>query len=288
MYAHAYAIQQLRGRKETIVIDDVENQCHKYLNSLMNYPLENVKYVHNRDFFESKKFWLQRRIMAKHMAKIRTMTYREKYEFEKKRQRAYNRLGLVLCENGFVECSSKMPKNIFLDGYFQCEKYFELYKEDIKKIFSLKDEVDSSGYPNLELIRARNTICISIKVQHNVGDEMYDVCSERFWNHAIQYMVEHVENPLFFICSDNVEYVKKNLIDFNKYDTIVQDSSYPVHISLAVMAQCRHFIIGNTSFGWWAQYLCVNPDKIVVAPSRWYGVDVPCDIYQRNWHMIEV
>lgn len=117
---------------------------------------------------------------------------------------------------------------------------------------------------------------------------MYDVCSNGYWEAAIKYILEHVSEPLFFICSDNVEYVKEHLIDFDKYDVITQDTSYPVHISLAVMAQCKHFIIGNTSYGWWAQYLSQNSDKIVVAPSRWYGINVPCDIYQENWHIIEV
>ena len=87
---------------------------------------------------------------------------------------------------------------------------------------------------------------------------------------------------------DAVEYVKEHLIDTTKYDVICQDTSFPVHISLAVMAQCKHFIIGNTTFGWWAQYLCTNPEKIVMAPSRWYGTPVPCDIYQDNWTLIEV
>jgi len=85
-----------------------------------------------------------------------------------------------------------------------------------------------------------------------------------------------------------VEYVKENLIDCEKYDAVYQQSDYPVHVSLTVMSMCKHFVIGNTTFGWWAQYLSDYENKIVVAPSRWFGIDMPCDIYQDNWHLIEV
>ena len=62
----------------------------------------------------------------------------------------------------------------------------------------------------------------------------------------------------------------------------------PVHTSLAAMALCKHFIIGNTSFGWWAQYMSKNKNKIVIAPSKWMRIDMPIDIYQDNWMIIEV
>ena len=67
-----------------------------------------------------------------------------------------------------------------------------------------------------------------------------------------------------------------------------QSRDFGVEKSLAVMGMCKHFVIGNTTFGWWAQFLNGRDDKIVVAPSRWMNVDMPIDIYQDNWHLIEV
>ena len=79
-----------------------------------------------------------------------------------------------------------------------------------------------------------------------------------------------------------------NLIDTNKYDYVVQDKNSPVFLSLAAMAECKHFIIGNTTFGWWAQYLSEFENKMVIAPSKWMAIDMPIDIYQNNWILIEV
>lgn len=117
---------------------------------------------------------------------------------------------------------------------------------------------------------------------------MYDVCTMQYWKEAIKYVTGQVEDPLFFICSDNVPYVLSHLIDANQFDYVEQSREFPVHVSLAAMAECKHFIIGNTTFGWWAQYLSRNPEKIVVAPSRWMAVDMPIDLYQDGWHLVEV
>lgn len=117
---------------------------------------------------------------------------------------------------------------------------------------------------------------------------MYDVCSMKYWEEAIQYIIKNVDNPLFFICSDNVDYVLEHLIDASKYDYVVQDKSKPVYVSLAAMSECKNFIIGNTTFGWWAQYLSKADNKIVVAPSKWMSVDMPIDLYEDGWHLIEV
>ena len=143
-------------------------------------------------------------------------------------------------------------------------------------------------YPDIVKIRNRNSVCISIKVQHNVGNSIYDVCNDGYWQKAINYICQNVEDPLFFICSDNVEYVKENLIDCTKYDAVFQNPKIPVNVSLSIMGQCKHFVIGNTTFGWWAQYLCKYDKKIVVAPSKWMKIDMPIDIYQNGWHLVEV
>lgn len=292
MYAAARMVQILSGDNQEIIIDDHNNVSHDtkspYENSLIYYPLKNVKYVHDGMMPFSRYFRKQSVTCAALERLERNMSSRQRFEFECRFQIILNRLGVVQIVDGYCNLPKKYSRNTYMYGYFQSEKYFMPIKDEIIDTFSLKDEVNRSNYPGLDLIRNRNTVCISAKVQHNVGNKEFDICNDGYYRRAIEYIQERVDNPLFFICSDNVEYVKEHFIDTKKYDVVLQDSSYPVHISLAVMAQSKHFIIGNTSFGWWAQYLSRNSGKMVVAPSRWYGVDTPCDIYQDNWKLIEV
>ena len=287
MYAFARSISKKRG-DELIIVDDREAIKRNYHNSLMDYELENVEYVHDHKMLLTPGFIKQNVIFFIYRVVRKKLSYNQRYSLEKKFQKFFNRNGLILCENGYIDYTMPQTENILLNGYFQADKYFEDVREEVIDAFTVDNSTMESFFPDVEKIRERNSVCISIKVQHNVGNSMYDVCNDGYWQKAIEYICENVENPLFFICSDNVEYVKNNLIDCTKYDAVYQDSSIPVNVSLSIMGQCKHFVIGNTTFGWWAQYLCNYDKKTVVAPSKWMKIDMPIDIYQEGWHLVEV
>ena len=285
-YALARYIQ--KNTEKNLVIDDSEVIGRKWENSLVHYKLPGTSYVHENIIYSQPKFSRYR--IAKKIYKILThkSDYIKKYEIEKKLNPIFGHMGMFFCENGYLQPELNIKKPIYLEGYFQSPKYFEPIKVELLDLFDGKQFDGYDSYPGLDKIRDRESVCISIKIEHNVGSSMYDVCTIDYWKKAIAYINEKVKNPLYFICSDNVDYVLKNLIDVSKYDYIVQDKNWPVHVSLSVMAECKHFIIGNTTFGWWAQYLSKNNDKIVVAPSKWMAVDMPIDIYQDDWHLVEV
>lgn len=294
IYAFARSIQKKVGGK--IVMDDSDILAKKWDNSLDFYNLQGVSFVHSKiamlEYFsvcqELLYFWYRFTCKVMHFIYQNKM-YRHIEKFEDKHRKMLNARGLILCQNGYKSYLISDNRCIVLDGFFQSKKYFQSFAGEIKKTILQGNQNEYiRNYPGRREIQNRNSVCVSIKVEHNVGSNIYAVCDKSYWEKAIQYMVDMVENPLFFICSDNVEYVKKNLIDSLKYDVIFQDRSFPVQASLEVMSYCKHFIIGNTSFGWWAQYLSYNEDKIVCVPSKWVLVDMPVDIYQEGWHLIEV
>lgn len=287
MYAFAKSVSKRRNNEE-IVIDDKEAIKRDYRNSLMDYDLNNVKYVHDHKTLYTADFIKQNLIFFIYRVIRKPMSFNKRFLFEKKFQKFFNRNGLILCENGYLDYDVPSTKNVFINGYYQSARYFDDVKDEIIKEFSLPNQNLEDLFPDIEKIKNRNSVCISIKVQHNVGNSMYDVCNDGYWQKAIDYICHTVDDPLFFICSDNVEYVKNNLIDCEKYDVIYQDPTLPVNVSLAIMGRCKNFIIGNTTFGWWAQYLSDYNKKIVVAPSKWMKIDMPIDIYQEGWHLMEV
>lgn len=283
MYAAARSIQKRWGDDQEIVIEDCGCLSEGFENLLPNYSLKNVRYIHDLKFVKSRHFilqlWIARVIKLLQM----NMNARQIYDFDVKYQRIYNHLGLVRVIDGYIPLSIDKIKNVYMYGYFQCEKYFMDIREELKNIFRLEELIDGSEYPGLDLIKERNTVCISVKVECNIGDDMYGVCSSDYHRKAMRIIRDRVEAPLFFICSDDPQYVVDNLISTDDVDYIIQDQSFPAHITLGVMALCKHFIITNSSFAWWAQYLGDHEDKIVIAPSRWYAMDIPCDLYQNQW-----
>ena len=287
MYAAAKALQMRIGGKHKIVIDDSLNLYNNYLNSLQFYDLPDTIYDKDKEIYQTLPAW-KRKCFDKFIQYGEKLDINERWKFEKKYQRLMNFLGIYAFEYGYYHFPNKNKKNIIMSGYFQSEKFFDGYRNEIKKLFAIKEQVDAYNYPYLEQIQARNTVCLSIKIEDNIGSIMYHVCTEKYWKEAIELMCKKVDNPLFFLCSDDVAYVKESLIDCSMYDIIEQDKNAPVHISLSVMSQCKHFIIGNTTFGWWAQYLCNYKQKIVIAPAKWYGIERVNDIYQDSWTLIEV
>lgn len=288
IYALAEALRQRRGRNEKIVFYDKQIVDENWKNSLEDYDIPNVLFVHDLNHEELKKIHWHRYWLWNFYHKINTGTRMRRYKYERLFQPLLNLFGIVACEDGYTRVFTPRTRNIWIQGYFQSERYFIDIAPMIKD--TLCSRIPSLLHKDyVKKIQDRHTVCISIKVEHNAGSPLFDVCGKDYYSKAIAYILDNVESPLFFICSDNVPYVLENYINAEEYDYICQESGLSVSDSLSIMSLCKHFIIGNTSFGWWAQYLCSHNNKIVVAPNKWYRTeDLPVDIYQDKWHLIDV
>lgn len=288
IYAAAEAIRQKRGRNEKIVFYDQAILDKGWKDSLVDYDLENVEYVHSnkerpliskiQSFIQSRFFRL---VGAKNNVQKRSW-------YEHKMQSVFNTFGIVVCSNGYIPYKTPSTQCVLMKGYFQSEKFFSEIAPYIRNKYTYRIPIlREKDY--VQQLEKRNSVCISIKVEHNAGDILFDVCGKEYYTQAITYITKKVENPLFFICSDNVQYVLEHYIDADKFDYICQEKGLPVSDALTIMGACKHYIIGNTSFGWWAQFLSSNPNKIVVAPNRWFrDENMPVDIYDTNWHLMDV
>ena len=112
------------------------------------------------------------------------------------------------------------------------------------------------------------------------------ICTNEYFYKAVNIIQEKVENPVFIVFSDDVEWVKQNMqFDGEVYYETGND---PIWEKLRLMSSCKHFVISNSTFSWWAQYLSTNDNKVVIATSRWNNKIKNKDIYQDNWTQIDV
>ena len=80
-----------------------------------------------------------------------------------------------------------------------------------------------------------------------------------------------------------MQWVKDNLnipnciyVDNNK-----AENSY---IDMYLMSICKHNLIANSTFSWWAAWLNKNESKIVVMPQKWILRDyLPTGIFPEEW-----
>lgn len=165
--------------------------------------------------------------------------------------------------------------NIYLDGYWQSEKYFIDIKDLILSEISLKNP----GQEMLEIdkkIKAENSIALHIRRGDYISDKktyhFHGTCDNKYYEKAIDYILSTklIPNPSLYIFSDDIEWVKINFknrlpIEFVSGDKIKDTEE------LILMSHCKHNIIANSTFSWWGAWLNTNREKTVIAPQKWFN-----------------
>lgn len=212
------------------------------------------------------------------------------YKFEKWIQPFINKFGVYYMIHGFYNFKSTKAKNKVFYGNFESSKYFDDNKEIIRKLFEPKEKELAKNKDLYDAIRNNNSICITIRrgdfVTNPEFKKVHFICDSNYFYKAIEIMNNKVENPTYIVFSDDIEWVKNNM-DFGT-KVFYEDGTDPIWEKIRLMYSCKHFIISNSTFSWWAQYLSKNEEKIVIAPNKWkneaYMKDTSkLDIYQDFW-----
>lgn len=284
IYAFARKLVYKYG-KQVLIYDRKNERDPKWYSHLDNYKLnDDVHFTSNKKSvmkfnIVSKLLFAYDRIIGDHM------NPRQKNNFQRKRLNLNIKHGLFLLQDGYVKLPQNLKDGTFFDGYFQSPKYFDDIRDDIIDELTpqYKFNNDEKGFIN----RIENTesVCVTIRLGDYLNNSTHQVCSKKFYINAMRKMKELHPNAEFFIFSDEINKAK-DIFDF-PYSVIYDSGRMKDFASLFVMSKCKHFIISNSSFSWWAQYLSQNAQKTVIAPHKWYAQDVPCDIYEDDWLLMK-
>lgn len=212
------------------------------------------------------------------------------YKFEKFMQPLLNKFGVFYMIHGYFDFKKTNAKNKIFIGNFESDKYFDDYSKIIKKIFTSKHDVLDKNKNMLDKINNSNSICITIRrgdfVYNDEFKKVHFVCDSRYFYKAIELMKKKVKNPTFAVFSDDIDWVKNNM-NFGA-NVIYESGDDPLWEKIRLMSACKHFIISNSTFSFWVQYLSLNDKKIVIAPKKWKNVAYKkdtgkLDIYEDFW-----
>lgn len=170
-----------------------------------------------------------------------------------------------------LECSDQA----YLDGFWQSEQYFAPIADLIRHDLRLKNPLPSALQALADQIQATNAIAVHVRrgdyVSNPITTAYHGVCSVQWYADAAKLMLQRVDNPTFFVFSDDYAWVREN-IAFDAPTVFIPPSPDGQECNdLYVMSLCQHHIIANSSFSWWGAWLNANPNKIVIAPQQWFA-----------------
>ena len=191
----------------------------------------------------------------------------------------------------YLPAFQELEGNVILHGHFQNEKYFKQYETIIRKEFTFKHPLKGQNLQIAQQMEKSNSVAIHIRRGDYVTDSNFALCTKEYYPEAMDSIRKEVENPVFFIFSQDFDWINENLtFDKEEVHFIDWNKGKDSYIDMQLMSLCKHNIIANSSFSWWAAWLNKNPEKRIFAPARWFrkeerNEDLK-DFYPQGWKMI--
>lgn len=160
--------------------------------------------------------------------------------------------------------------HIRLTGYFQSEKYFKHRRKEILELFTPPSEIQETilaKYPFL----TSDALVVGVQIRDYRKEQptgtYHPIKTRAYYEEAMSYFPE---DTIFLVSSNNLILAKECTEGLRSNIIYLQGEDYIEEFYTLVL--CKSFIIGNSSFGWWASWLSTAKDKIVIAPDQWFSL----------------
>ena len=267
MYACGYALAK---KQKTTLILDVNTVAS---NNMRRYELDNLNIKYER-LLQLGAF--SNCTILKIAGKIQSFAFSHAMHFYK---------GKI--NFGYDEGINSVKNNTYISGYWQSEKYFVEYRKELLRLLTPKEK--RSKMVN-QLYNEMHD-CSSVALHERRGDYVGIGCQldMDYYDQAISLMKsKHPEEKLIlYVFSDDIDFCKKYFSEKQGFSVKGIELRYPEYESdnytlddLFLMSHCKHMIMANSSYSWWAAWLNQNEEKTVICPElgMWKG-----DFYPDNW-----
>ncbi len=168
-----------------------------------------------------------------------------------------------------------LPAPHALIGYWQSERYFLDAADLVRREFTASEPIEPENAAVAGDIAAVTAVSLHVRrgdyVTSTSANAVHGTCSLDYYRMAVEEIKGLVSNPHFFVFSDDPDWTRANL-DCNGPTTFVASNPATRGFrDMQLMSLCQHHIIANSSFSWWGAWLNAKPEKIVVAPARWFA-----------------
>lgn len=230
---------------------------------------------------------------------IRAIVIKIRYDnkvFEHQKIKELSTLGIVINNQNGLESvydfqKIGLNKNIFVRSVLESSYYINQIRD---QLLSELSSVNARYFENEGLYRVidcTNSVCVSIRRGDYISNPnlqgRFNICNKDYFQRAINVMKEKLDNPVFVFFSDDIEWCRKEFSATDMGEIYFESGNDSLSEKLNLMRACKHFIISNSTFSWWAQWLSTNKDKIVVSPSIWFR-DLDSNLVEDSFIKINV
>ena len=182
--------------------------------------------------------------------------------------------------------------DIYLDGYWQSEKYFQAIEGVLREQFTVRTPPDAKNLEFAERIRS----CESVGLHLRRGDyatnpefnRVHGLCDAQYYFQAVKHLLSELQTPEFFVFTDDPGWAKQHLQIPSPFVVVDHNGVLRDYEDLRLLSLCKHTIMANSTFSWWGAWLNNNRSKHVIAPARWFRAEMDeSDLIPDGWRRLQ-
>lgn len=164
--------------------------------------------------------------------------------------------------HGFDPGLTAPPRcHTYFKGYFQTEQYFLHCREQLCREFRLKTPLTQENARVLEDIRSCCSISLHIRRTDYLSNPYLSPPPLEYYLRSMAEMEGRLraagvpqESLRYFVFSDDIEWARQNLSPALPHVHVDINDGGAGYFDLELMRNCRHHIIANSTFSWWAAW----------------------------------
>lgn len=166
----------------------------------------------------------------------------------------------------------------WLDGFFYRDK-------NVRDIFRFRNTSFSGACREyIDIMSSVQSVAVHVRRGDYLSKENMELfgkfCDIDYYKKALEVIRNKVADPVFFIFSDDMEWVKANMSVENAF-YVDENKGVDSWKDMYLMSRCRHAVIANSTFSYWAAMLRES-EGLVLYPRKWYYWNNP-DIFPEEW-----
>lgn len=190
------------------------------------------------------------------------------------------------------ESADYMPEifdmdDVYLYGFWGCERYYIDIVPLLREKIVFPESKDPRNAELMQKMGRENSVGLHIRRQDYLtvadGKRYMGICTDEYYAGAMDYIRGRVDNPVFYIFSDDARYARAHFgsLDVHVVDwNTGADSMYDMEL----MSRCRHNVCANSTFSMWGARLNKNAEKIMIRPLHHDNYEVcGAAAVRENW-----